>query len=283
MSKGLQLRRCIARGQTSIAAGVFDGLSARIAQESGFDVLWASGLGISAAHAVADEGILTMTEFLNAARIMSDSTDVPVLADCDTGFGDEGNVARMVDQYERAGIAGVCIEDKVFPKRNSLGCGSQAQESIEAFAAKIAVAKRMQRTDDFVVVARIETFIAGGSKADAVARADAYVAAGADGILIHSRSSSGEEVLDFGRTWSRKDVPLIAVPTTYPGVGADELSKAGFSLVIYANQALRAAITSLRASLRLISAARSSLPVEWRIAGLNEVFALQRWPDRVRR
>ncbi|MGA5821182.1 isocitrate lyase/phosphoenolpyruvate mutase family protein [Kitasatospora sp. NPDC094028] len=276
MTKRTLLRTAIARGGMSIAAGVHDGLSARIAQDAGFDVLWASGLGISAAHAVPDDSILTMTEFLEAARVMNDSTDLPVLADCDTGFGDERNVARMVEQYERAGIAGVCIEDKVFPKRNSLGDGAQDQETIEGFAAKLAAAKKAQQTEDFVVVARIETFIAGGAKEDAIARADAYVAAGADAILIHSKSRDGLEILDFGRSWQRKDVPLVAVPTTYPAVTADDLHAAGFSLAIYANQALRASITSMRESLRQITRDRSSLQIEPKVAKLSEVFELQR-------
>lgn len=147
MNKRAMLREAIARdGELSLAAGVHDGLGARIAQNSGFQVLWASGLGISASYAVPDESILTMTEFLNAARTMNDATDLPVLADCDTGFGGASNVARMVDQYERVGIAGVCIEDKVFPKRNSLGDGTQHQETIESFCNKIRVAKKAQRT-----------------------------------------------------------------------------------------------------------------------------------------
>ena len=155
MTKHARLREAIARGTFSMAAGVHDGLSARIAADSGFDVLWASGLGISASHAVPDDSVLTMTEFLNAARVINEATDLPVLADCDTGFGDARNVARMVDQYERAGVAGVCIEDKVFPKRNSLGDGSQTQETIEAFCEKLENAKAAKQDPDFVVVARI--------------------------------------------------------------------------------------------------------------------------------
>jgi phosphoenolpyruvate phosphomutase len=276
MEKRAMLREAIARsGELSLAAGVHDGLSARIAQDSGFQVLWASGLGISASYAVPDDSILTMTEFLNAARAMNDATDLPVLADCDTGFGDARNVARMVDQYERAGIAGVCIEDKVFPKRNSLGAGSQEQESIEGFCTKIRTAKKAQRTADFVVVARIETFIAGGPKEDAISRADAYVDAGADAVLIHSKSRDGQEILDFGRSWGRTDVPLVAVPTTYPDVDTTQLRAAGFSLAIYANQALRASITAMRQSFAHISRHGSTLGLESEIAGLSDVFQLQ--------
>ncbi|TJZ59016.1 phosphoenolpyruvate synthase [Streptomyces piniterrae] len=276
MNKRSLLREAISRGgKLSLAAGVHDGLSARIAQDSGFHVLWASGLGISASYAVPDDSILTMTEFLNAARAMNDATDLPVLADCDTGFGDAQNVARMVDQYERAGIAGVCIEDKVFPKRNSLGDGSQDQETVEGFCTKIRTAKKAQQTDDFVVVARIETFIAGGSKEDAIRRADAYVEAGADAVLIHSKSRDGREILDFGRSWQRTDVPLIAVPTTYPDVDAEQLRAAGFSLAIYANQALRASITAMRQSLAHITRHGSTSELEGEIAELREVFQLQ--------
>jgi phosphoenolpyruvate phosphomutase len=275
MTKHARLRDAIARGTFSMAAGVHDGLSARIAADSGFDVLWASGLGISASHAVPDDSVLTMTEFLNAARVINEATDLPVLADCDTGFGDARNVARMVDQYERAGVAGVCIEDKVFPKRNSLGDGPQTQETIEAFCEKLENAKAAKQDPDFVVVARIETFIQGGPKADALARADAYVAAGADAILIHSKSTDGAEVLDFARTWPATDVPLLAVPTTYPAVTADELGAAGISMAIYANQALRASVTAMQDSLAHISQHRSTSQLEGQIAGLRDVFALQ--------
>ncbi|WP_438484870.1 isocitrate lyase/phosphoenolpyruvate mutase family protein [Streptomyces sp. S186] len=275
MNKRAMLRRAIARNEFSLAAGVHDALSARIAQRSGFQVLWASGLGISASYGVPDDSILTMTEFLNAARAMNDATELPVLADCDTGYGDIRNVARMVDQYERAGIAGVCIEDKVFPKRNSLGSGAQVQETVEAFCTKIETAKKTQRTSDFVVVARIETFISGGSKEDAIRRADAYAEAGADAVLIHSKARDGREILDFGRSWPNKDVPMVAVPTTYPDISAEELRSAGFSLAIYANQALRASITAMQQSLTHISKHCSTSQLESEIATLGEVFKLQ--------
>ncbi|KPI17188.1 Phosphoenolpyruvate mutase [Actinobacteria bacterium OK074] len=275
MNKRKLLRRAIARdGELALAAGVHDGLSARIAQNSEFDVLWASGLGISASYAVPDDSILTMTEFLNAARAINDASDLPVLADCDTGFGDTRNVARMVDQYERAGVAGVCIEDKMFPKRNSLGDGAQHQDTIDGFSAKISMAKKAQNTPDFVVVARIETFIAGGTKHDALRRADAYVKAGADAVLIHSKSPDGAEILDFADSWHRKDVPLIAVPTTYPEVDAKQLREAGFSLSIYANQALRASITAMRNSLAHITENGSTSALENEIAQVREVFQL---------
>ncbi|WP_326615217.1 isocitrate lyase/phosphoenolpyruvate mutase family protein (plasmid) [Streptomyces scopuliridis] len=275
MNKRSMLRNAISRDGFSIAVGVHDGLSARIAEAGGFDILWASGLGISASYGVPDDSILTMTEFLNAARAMNDATELPVLADCDTGFGDTRNVARMIDQYERAGVAGVCIEDKIFPKRNSLGDGSQDQETVEGFCAKLEAAKKAQSTGDFVVVARIETFIAGGDRADAVRRADAYVEAGADAILIHSKSQDGEEILDFGRTWENKRTPLLAVPTTYPQVDAEQLKAAGFSLAIYANQALRASITAMQKSLTHISQHGSTVGLESDIAALSEVFQLQ--------
>ncbi|GAB2590805.1 hypothetical protein GCM10027168_25010 [Streptomyces capparidis] len=269
------LREAMRRGRLALAAGVHDGLGARLAQEAGFDVLWVSGLGVSAAHAVPDESILTMTEFLAAARSVNEASHLPALADCDTGFGDEANVARMVDQYERAGIAGVCIEDKVFPKRNSLGDGEQVMESVAGFCRKIRAAKRAQSGEGFVVIARTETFITGGTFEQAAERADAYVDAGADGILIHSRSQDGEEVLDFARRWGRKDVPLVAVPTTYPQVTSAELHRAGFSLCIYANQAVRASVTAMRSTLGEIREHGCSVSVERRIARLKELFALQ--------
>ena len=100
--------------------GAFDAMSAKLVESNGFDAVWAGGLAISATHALPDASILTMTEFLNVASNMEESCKIPIIADCDTGFGGPSNVSHMVKKYEKAGIASVCIEDKIFPKQNSL-------------------------------------------------------------------------------------------------------------------------------------------------------------------
>jgi hypothetical protein len=178
-------------------------LGARLAERHRFDGVWASGLGISAAHGVPDDSILTMTEFLESAVVISEACTLPVIADCDTGFGDVEHVRRMAQKYEAGGVAGVCIEDKVFPKHNSLGSGEQALEPTSRFCEKIAAAKE-ETSDDFVVVARTEALIACKGQDEALRRGQAYQDAGADVLLIHSRAPEPDEVLEFGHNWDRR-------------------------------------------------------------------------------
>jgi phosphoenolpyruvate phosphomutase len=273
-SRAETLRQRLAQRPIVLLAGAHDALSARLASRSGFDGVWASGLGISAVHGVPDASILTMTEFLRAAAVMAEASPLPVVADCDTGFGDLHNVMRMVESYERAGIAGVAIEDKVFPKRNSLGEGEQALEDVEVFCGRVAAAKQAQDDPAFVVMARLEALIAGQGIDEAYRRARAYEEAGADLILVHSRRPDPSEVLDFARRWD-SSLPLGVIPTTYPTITASELEDAGFKLCIYANQAVRAAIRAMDETLETIAAEGTSPSVEDRMAPLSEVFELQ--------
>jgi phosphoenolpyruvate phosphomutase len=273
--KASLLRQRLAGDRLVRVGGAHDGLSARLIERHGFDAVWASGLGISATHAVPDASILSMADFLAAATAMNHATALPVIADCDTGFGSVGTVARMVRLYEQAGIAGLCMEDKQFPKRNSFLDGHMLAE-VGEFAAKIEVAKRTQCDPDFVVIARVESLIAGAGLADALDRATAYARAGADAILVHSKAPTPDEVLQFGRAWRGRapTVPLAVVPTTYPEVRGDQLEAAGIRVVVYANQALRAAISAMNAALSAMAASGSGLAGEVDLADLEDVFGL---------
>lgn len=274
ITKTAALRNLIKRDAAFVLAGAHNGLSARIVEESGFDAIWASGFEISGSHAVPDANILTMAENLTVTKNINDSAGIPVLADCDNGYGNAINVMRMVEEYERAGIAGVCIEDNVFPKRCSFyGNVKRELESIEEFAGKIRAAKQAQRDPDFVVVARTEALIAGWGMDEALKRGRAYAKAGADMVLIHSKSSSGEEVITFAREWD-SDVPLVAVPTTYNTTGVDDLEAVGFKAVIFANHGLRAAIKGMKETLTELRAAGRAVAVEDRIVPLKEVYRL---------
>ncbi len=257
-----------------LAAGAHDGLSAKLIEEAGFDVVWASGFGISATHAVPDANILTLTETLDAVRRMVDAVRIPVIGDCDNGYGNAINVMRTVGEFERAGAAGICIEDNVFPKRCSFYTGVRRElVPIEEHVRKIQAAKSAQRGSGFVVIARTEALIAGWGLDEALARAEAYATAGADAVLVHSKQRSFDELRGFAVRWSGR-CPLVAVPTTYPSVTAEELRQSGFRMQIFANQALRASITAMRESLRLMHRERSLLPVERRIATLEDVYGL---------
>ena len=277
MSKAEELRKLFVRDSIIKVAGAHDGLSAKLTGEAGFDAVWASGLEISASYAVPDANILTMSQYLERACQMNDAVSLPVIADCDTGFGNSNNVIHMVKKYEAAGIAGVCIEDKHFPKVNSLVAGRQELAPIAEFVGKILAAKNAQADPDFMVIARVEALIAGWGIEEALKRADAYCDAGADAILIHSKSKSPDEIFEFARRWNNK-APLVVVPTIYFSVTAQELEKRGVKMVIYANQGIRSAIRAMKDTFKQIYDSGSSLVAENKIASLKEVFELQGMP-----
>jgi len=258
-------------------AGAHNPLGARLVQSAGFDAVWASGLEISASYVLADAGLLSMPELLHAANVMNDAVDIPVIADCDDGFGKAEDVIRMVGAYEKAGIAAVCMEDKRAPKRNSLESGRQDLASVAEFTGKIAAAKKAQAHTDFTVIARVEALIAGSGMEEALTRAHAYVKAGADAVLIHSRSAVPDEVLEFARRW-KGEAPLVVIPTTYPSVHCDELEQAGIRMVIYANQGLRAAVRAMQETYGEVCRSGHSQAVEPRIASIREIFDLLGMP-----
>jgi phosphoenolpyruvate phosphomutase len=275
MDKMRALREKLNGNSLVRVAGAHDGLSAKLAEMNGFDAIWASGLGISAVHTVPDASILTMTEYLQAAVVMNDSCNIPIIADCDSGFGNIHNVARMIKKYEQNGIAGVCIEDKVFPKLNSFDNRTQELVSIEEFCSKIAIAKETQQNKDFVVIARIEALIAGFGMEEALNRGYAYVNAGADAILIHSKKTDPSEISEFCSLWS-SNIPLVVVPTKYPSLTMEQMKAMGIKMSIYANQALRVSVTAINTVFKHIIENGSTLDIEAEIATVNDIFDLQK-------
>lgn len=274
MSKAQQFRAALQGEKPIVAIGGHDGLSAKLAEQAGFDAVWASGLEISTSAGVPDANILTMTDFLRAAREMNAATRLPIVADCDTGFGNSNNVIHMVRQYEASGIAAVCIEDKLFPKVNSFVPGRQELAPAWEFAGKVMAAKNSQELPDLVVIARLESLIAGYSVDDALRRAEAYHRAGADMILIHSKAKDPGPILDFLKLWGGQS-PVAVVPTTYPQLTVQDWQDAGVNLVIFANHGLRAAVSAVEQTYAQIMAAGSTLPVEEAIAPMSKLFDLQ--------
>src|SRR5215475_5654166 len=176
-----------------LAAGAHDALSAKLAEEAGFGAIWASGFGISAVQAVPDANILTLTETLEAVRRICDAVSVPVVADCDNGYGNAINVMRTASEFERAGAAGICIEDNEFPKRCSFYAGVRRDlVAVEEHARKVEAATAARRDPRFRVIARTEALIAGMGLDEAMLRARMYADAGADAVLVHSKAK------DFG-------------------------------------------------------------------------------------
>lgn len=275
MHSATKLRDLLKRPGIIKVVGAHDALSAKLIQEAGFDAVWASGFGISAAlKCIPDASFITSTEQLDVERNMAEAITIPIIADCDTGYGNALNVMRTVHDHERAGIAAICIEDNLFPKRCSFYAGVRRELiSVEEHCGKIIAAKASQTVPDFMVIARTEALIAGWGREEALRRAEAYAEAGADAVLIHSKSPTFDELSGVARAWSSK-VPLVVVPTIFDGVTAAELEEAGFKIVIYANQVVRAGIKAMRDALTVMKEDTRPGSVNDRVVPLKEVYDL---------
>jgi phosphoenolpyruvate phosphomutase len=277
-AKRRKLRDGLAGERSVVAVGAHDALTAKLIGNYGFDAVWVSGLGVATmAHAMPDVNLTTMSETLAAAQRIDSATELPVIADCDNGFGGLGNVVRTLVEYERAGISGISIEDNLFPKRNSLLGSDTKRELIPAAeqARRLRAAKRAQDTEDFVLIARVESLIAGHGVDDACERADAYVEAGADAILIHSRDKTLAEIEGFLASWKGLgSVPLVAVPTLFPSFSSKDLYAKGFNLVILANQPMRAAVGAIEDTLEKLAVAGRAADVDDGIVSVNHIFDL---------
>ncbi|EGR29470.1 phosphoenolpyruvate phosphomutase, putative [Ichthyophthirius multifiliis] len=253
-----------------------NGLSAVIVEEAGFKGIWGSGLSISAAMGVRDSNEASYTQVLDVLEFMSERTKIPILLDGDTGYGNYNNARRLVSKLEQRQIAGVCLEDKVFPKRNSLleGSGKQELADIHEFSNKIRACKDTQKDPDFQVVARVEAFIAGWGLEEALKRATAYKEAGADAILMHSKLNNPSEIKAFMNEWKNKS-PVIIVPTNYYKTPTSEFRNWGVSMVIWANHNMRSAVKSMQETSRKIYNEESLMGVEENVAKVKEVFRLQ--------
>jgi phosphoenolpyruvate phosphomutase len=172
MKKTTQLRQLIQSPSLEFIMEAHNGISAKIVEEAGFKGIWGSGLTLSASSGVRDNNELSWTQVLSIVEFMSDATKIPILLDGDTGYGNFNNMRRLVKKLEQINVAGVCIEDKVFPKTNSfLRDGKQPLADIDEFCGKIKAGKDSQQDDDFVIVARVEAFIAGRGLIEALQRA----------------------------------------------------------------------------------------------------------------
>ena len=259
--------------------GAYDAMSAKLVELSGFDAVWAGSFAISAIHNVPDASILTMTEFFNAASNMAHACKIPIIADCDTGYGDATNVRHMVKKYENAGIAGICIEDKTFPKQNSLlEDGNNMLLSEKDFVAKILSANEAKQNKTFTIIARVEALISGIGMEQALKRAYAYEKAGADLILIHSKKITPEEIFEFSDSW-KGSTPLVVIPTTYYSVNVDELIDHKIKMVIYANQTLRAAHFALSKLLKQMKGANNMSGLQNQMSSMDDIFKLQEMYD----
>jgi phosphoenolpyruvate phosphomutase len=276
MRKSTILKRKLHEQALTSIIGAHNPLGAVLAAEAGFDGIWASGFELSASYAVPDASLITMTQHLEMTRAMDAAVGVPVVADIDTGYGNAINAMHAVTQYEAAGAAALVVEDKLFPKDTSLLAGGrQDLAPVAEFQGKLEAMLAARQDPDLLVVARTEALIAGAGLDEALRRGRAYVAAGADAILVHSKAKTPDEIVAFARAWDRP-TPLVIVPTAYPQLDEPAIRELGtIKLVIYGNHGVRAVVGALRDAFRRIRADQGIAAVDRTIPSVEDVFKLQ--------
>jgi phosphoenolpyruvate phosphomutase len=277
--KRARLRAGLAAERPVVAVGAHDAMSARLIESYGFDAVWVSGFGVSTmAYGLPDLNLVTMTETLDVTRRIQGVTELPVVVDCDNGYGGLSNVVRTAVEFDRAGVAAICIEDNLFPKRNSLYQGEAQRELVKTSeqARRLRAAKQAQESESFVLIARVEALIAGHGVEAACERALAYADAGADAILIHSKDKTLWEIETFLEQWRTTGVstPLVAVPTLFPDYSSAQLAAKGFSMVILANQPMRASVHAMEAALDLLREEGKPAAADPHIAAVDHIFEL---------
>jgi phosphoenolpyruvate phosphomutase len=272
---GAQLRRIMTAGEPALLLEAHNAVSARIAEEAGADGVWVSSLTLSCAYGLPDDESITMAQAIEAVAAIVARVGVPVLFDGDTGYGGPSQLTTLVRSLSRCGMAGISIEDKVAPKCNSLLASAHHVLATTAdFCERLRVAKAAPADPSFVVVARTETLIAGRPLDEALSRAEAYVDAGADAVLVHSKAPTFAEVEGFMRLWRRR-APIICVPTTYASTAPQAFADAGIGAVIWANHMMRAAIAAMQSVASAIVRQKSAAGQERAIAPVAELWRLQ--------
>lgn len=281
-----RLRRLLDAKKIVRTIEVHNGLSGLIAENTlvgkngikyEFDGMWLSSLTDSTAKGKPDIECVDLTARIITLNDILEVTTKPIIYDGDSG-GLAEHFVFMVRTLERLGVSAVIVEDKVGLKRNSLfGTeGGQSQDSIDNFCNKITFGARAHVTDDFMIIARIESLILKAGQDDAMERAQAYIDAGADGIMIHSKEKEPDEILEFCERYGKlkKIVPLVAIPTTYYQVTEEQLSDFGVKIVIYANHMLRSAYPAMLKTAKLILASGRAQEAEEFCIPIEDIITL---------
>lgn len=242
-----------------------------------FDAMWVSSLCDSTAKGKPDIELVDMSSRLRTIDDVMDVTTKPIILDGDTG-GLIEHFVYNIRTLERMGVSAVIIEDKTGLKKNSLFGTEvkQTQDSIENFCAKIRAGKNVLRTEDFMIIARIESLILERGMDDALVRAFAYVEAGADGIMIHSRRKEADEILEFCDKFRVQDktTPIVVVPTSFNYITEEELAEHGVNVVIYANQLTRSAYPAMKNTAETILKNHRALEVDSALMPFKEIIRL---------
>jgi phosphoenolpyruvate phosphomutase len=263
-------------GRCQVGVGVYDGLSALLAEKWRFDFVWVSSLCCSAAAGLPDAGIIGPEEVLNVIRCVRRSVDLPIVVDIDSGYGDPVKVFHVVEAMARAGAAALCIEDNPISKRCSLYDGyTRELASIEEHSARVRAARAgvAKARATCGIIARTEALVAGMGVAEALRRTSAYADVGADAVFIQSLDSTGNEVLTFGREWRRR-TPIFIAPTRMPRVAKEQFFTSGISHAIFANQGLRAAHAAMEHTFQILAEADSSQSIESEISTVAAIATL---------
>ncbi len=242
-----------------------------------FDGMWSSSLTDSTSKGKPDIEAVDVSSRINTINEIFEVTTKPMIYDADTG-GIAEHFVFTVRTLERTGISAVIIEDKTGLKKNSLLGNDvfQSQDTIENFCQKIQLGKKAQVTNDFMIIARIESLILEKGMNDAITRAKAYIEAGADGIMIHSRQKTPDEIIKFCKLFREfnETSPIVVVPTSFNQISVEELAKVGVNIVIYANHMLRAAYPGMKNVATSILANDRSFEAEKELLSINEILNL---------
>jgi phosphoenolpyruvate phosphomutase len=242
-----------------------------------FDGMWSSSLTDSATKGLPDNSSLSFSARIASLQSIMDVTSKPLVFDGDNG-GQIEHLSFLIRSLERSGVSAIIIEDKVGLKKNSLfkNQNESKQDKPSIFAKKIKKICTVRKSKDFMVIARIESFILGKGINDALKRAQTYAKAGADAILIHSKEKTTKEIFSFARKFKKNNfyLPLVCVPSTYSKVYEKDLIKNGFRMVIYANQLLRAAYPAMKVTVKTILKNQRAFEVDKKIISINEIISL---------
>jgi phosphoenolpyruvate phosphomutase len=253
-----------------------DALSAAVAAEAGFKAVWASGLSIATCLGYRDTNEASWTQIVDVVERMVDNCNIPVLVDGDSGFGNFNNARLLAKKLSQRGAGGVCLEDKGFPKMNSFIGEQHPLAEMQEFCGRLMAVK--DTVPNFVLIARIEALIAGHSMEEALKRADAYHAAGADAILIHSRQADAKEIIDFAKAWADR-LPIVIVPTKYYTTPTSEYRDVGISTIIWANHNMRASLAAMQKVCNDLVCRETLAPIEETVASLKTVFQLMNYSE----
>jgi len=262
-------------GKPQVGVGIYDGLSALLAEKWNFDFIWVSSFCCSASAGLPDAGIISSEDILAVIKVAQRSISLPIVVDIDSGYGDAVKAFHVADAMARAGAAALCIEDNPLSKRCSLYDGyDRVLISVEEHIARLrAVRAGVANAGSACrIIARTEALVAGMGVKEALRRATAYADAGADAVFIQSLDATGKEVLSFGHAWRRR-TPLFIAPTRLPHVTKKEFVAAGISHTIFANQGLRAAHAAVDRTFQALAEGECSLPIESQISTVKAVAA----------